>query len=292
VGLATSLYGASKGVAKPYKPQALHQDENAYNYGGSAEGTSAWRDELAKRDAGALGGADKDAQMAAMARNQQQGLLGQYQQMAAGKGPSLAQEQAKRMLGQAQAAQVANAANVRGGAGNQLVAARGAADLGGQLQAQANQQASELRAKEQLAAMDAQKGLLGDIRSGDFTARGMGEQRAAGALGARMGLEDRALGSSIQRDQDARAGEQWLEEARMGAGKSLSEQQQKDKDRWMQFGGDMMSGGGQVAGAGATKKLWAAGPPTSRTRRGEATRCTTMRGAPCPSPPPRMLRRW
>lgn len=290
IGLAASLYGASKKVATPYKPQALHQDENAYNYGGSAEAAEKWRSDLAARDAGALGAADRQQGQADAARGQQLDLLHNYRDMAAGRGPNLAAEQARGMLGATQAQQAAVAANVRGGAANQLVAQRQSAALGATMQGQVNQQISEQTARQQLAAMDAERGLLGDVRGGDFAARGMSEQRAAGALGARMGVDNTALGASIQRDQDARSGEQWLEDARAGRSAAVSAQQQADKDRWLRFGGNTMDAAGQVlgAGAGGGKKLCR--PARSSAGRVTALPSTTARAANSPYRP--SSRRW
>ena len=294
-GAAASYYGSKKKVDKPYQAQALHQNAGAYEYGGSPDALRDWRSSLAKRDAGALGAADRQMGQADAARAQQLDLLGGYQEMAAGRGPNLAAQQARGMLGAAQAQQTAAAANVRGGAANQLVAQRGSAALGATMQGQVNQQISEQTARQQLAATDAQRGVLGDIRGGDFTARGMSEQRAAGALGARMGVDQTQLGASIQRDQDSRAAEQWFEEAKMGARDRLTAQQQADKDRWMKLGGNMMEAGGKVygatAGAGGGKLC-----PPGASSAGTATAwpSTTARAAAStcprwsrPSAPPR-----
>ena len=264
--------------------------------------------ELAQRDAQGLAAANASAGQAQQARGLQGDVYGRqgavydrWAAMADGTGPSLAREQLKAGLGTAQAQQAAAAANTRGGAANQLVGARQAAQMGSAMQGQANQQAVMVRAQEQMGAIQGMGGAAdsmgqtaGAMRAGDFTARGYDEQRAAGALGARMGVEQAQQAANIQREQDRRANEQWLEEARMGARDKLTAQQQADKDRWLRFGGGMMEAAGSVYGksGGAGKLCRLAGPPTSRTPRGAVTPSSTTRASRRPSPPPRTSRRW
>ena len=314
-GAAYSAYKGMRGKkAAPYVPPEEKIDAQAYQYGGDSGATSRWREELANRDAQALAAANGSAAQAQQARGLQGDVYGRqgnvydrWAAMADGTGPSLAREQLKAGLGVAQAQQTAAAANTRGGAANQLLGARQAAQMGSAMQGQANQQAAMVRAQEQMGAISGMGGAAdsmgqtaGAMRAGDFTARGYDEQRASGALGARMGLEQQQLVAQMARDQATRDAFEWTQNARMGVSDKQRADQQAQKDRWMQIANGLMTtgatvvtkGGGFGSGGGGGQLCRPAGPPTSRTPRGAVTRCSTTRGRRRPSPRPRTSRRW
>ena len=201
------LYGTTMDTATMAGPKATTVAPNAasYEFGGSPLMRDRYRQELSGRDAQALAMAGGEAGAAQQARGLQGDLYGQYGAMARGEGPSLAAMQMRAGLDQAQQQAGQQAASVRGGAGNQLIAQRMAQQTGAALASQAAQATSELRQREQLAAMEAQAGLAGAMRQGDLASRGLSEQRAAGALGARMGLESQQMQGQMAMDEGRRA---------------------------------------------------------------------------------------
>lgn len=198
LGLATGLVKGA--VVGGDKVNQTPVDPNAYQYGGSPEATDLWRQELAQRDALAGGRLSLDARLSDEARGRQSALYDQYGALARGEGPSLAREQMRAGLDQSQQQASQQAASARGGAGNQLLAQRYAQQTGAQLASSAAAQGAQLRAQEQLAALQAQAGLAGQMRQGDLSARGLSEQRYAGSLDARMGMEGQQLQAQMARD--------------------------------------------------------------------------------------------
>lgn len=95
----------------------------------------------------------------------QKQLSGEYGNMIAGKGPTVAGLQMQQ--GQAAAMQglAAQAAGARGGADNQMMAMRNAQAAGAQQMAQNNMQSGMLRANEIQNAMQGQSGLLGGMQT-------------------------------------------------------------------------------------------------------------------------------
>jgi hypothetical protein len=237
-GAAASIYGASKSGGTVRTP--MPNNEN-YKFGGSNEAREAWRNGLAERDAAALGQADQWGAQGAQAREQQARLMGEYQDVAAGKGPSIAQMQLRQGQQEAAGRAAQMAANTRGGGGNILTAQRMAQSQGAEQAAAVNAQAAQLRAGEIERARDAQVGLASGMRTGDMSAQSLYEQRAAGALGARMDLE--------QTDLNARMGYDAAQRGELNRTNDLQVQQaQKNKDRWMQFGGSLIGAAGSTAG--------------------------------------------
>ena len=115
---------------------------------------------------------------------QQQGLFDQYGRMAAGQGPSLAQDQLQRGLGEGRAMATQAALSARGGnsAGGQFAAAGVAANMGGQ----AAMNAAALRQQEQMMAMGAQGQLAGQMAGQSLQGQLGMEQLYQGALGQQL----------------------------------------------------------------------------------------------------------
>lgn len=120
-------------------------------------------------------------------------MLDKYGAMEAGRGPSLAREQAWRGYGQAQAQATQTAASARGGGANALLANRAAQQQGGQLAMQTNQQAIENTRAEQLHAMDAQAGIASNMRQGDLATRGQDLGQANAQMDAQFRVADSSL---------------------------------------------------------------------------------------------------
>lgn len=128
-----------------------------------------------------------DQTQANQARLGLMGLANQYGQMAAGQGPSLAQMQLQRATDQ----NMQQAASMAATTGMGARGAGGLRQLGNQRAAIGQQMAADsglLRMQEQLAAMNAQGGLLSGIRGQDL---GAAQANQAAALQQR-GLNDQA----------------------------------------------------------------------------------------------------
>lgn len=127
----------------------------------------------------------------------QQAMFDQFGRMAAGQGPSLAQDQLQRGVGEARASATQAALSARGGnaSGGQFAAANVAANMG----SQAAMDSAALRQQEQMAAMGAQGQLAGQ----------MAQQSLQGQLGME-GLYQGALSSQL--DANLMAKQQRLDE--------------------------------------------------------------------------------
>lgn len=111
-----------------------------------------------------------------------------YRQMAMGQGPSLAQQQLQQGLQQAQAQQASMAAGARGGGANLAAAQMAASSQMGQQSAMANQQAAQIRAQEQIAAMQGYGGLAGQYGQQAGAMRGQ-DLGYAGMAQSGMGMQ-------------------------------------------------------------------------------------------------------
>lgn len=111
-----------------------------------------------------------------------------YRQMAMGQGPSLAQQQLQQGLQQAQAQQASMAAGARGGGANLAAAQMAASSQMGQQSAMANQQAAQIRAQEQLSAMQGYGGLAGQYGQQAGAMRGQ-DLGYAGLAQAGVGMQ-------------------------------------------------------------------------------------------------------
>ena len=103
----------------------------------------------------------------------QQGLANQYQQMAAGKGPSMANVQAQQQGQQNLQGQLAAMGSI-GGTSNPALASYNIGQQAGQIQNQTNQNAVMGRTAEEMGAMGAEGNLYGQMQGGALGAAGMG----------------------------------------------------------------------------------------------------------------------
>lgn len=108
---------------------------------------------------------------------QQQQLANQYQGLATGQGPNLAQSQLAQNTGQNMQQQAALMGSARGAQSNPGLVTRQAAQAGGNLQQQAVGQSATLGAQQQLAAMQ-QQGALQNQMAG-LASQGVGQQQQA-----------------------------------------------------------------------------------------------------------------
>ncbi len=117
----------------------------------------------------------------------EQGLAGQYGDIAAGRGPNPAMAALNQQTGQNVANQAALAAGQRGGASNVGLLARQAAQTGAATQQQAVGQAATLQANQQIGALGAQGGLQNQIAQQGLGEQGVGAQVYGVAGGANTG---------------------------------------------------------------------------------------------------------
>lgn len=179
---------------------------------------------------------------------QQQALLGQYGQIAAGQGPNPAQAQ----LAQATSANVANQAALlagqRGSGANVGLAGRQAAMAGGNIQQQAAGQAATLQANQSLAAMQAeasQQAALAGTAQNQISNQAGGLQAlnaaAQGAQGLAINNQNSILNSIGQKDSTSAGA--------TAAQNQVNEQQAQAKVKLISdlFGG-VAKGAGAAAG--------------------------------------------
>lgn len=162
-------------------------------------------------------------------RSQLQGMADQYGALAAGEGPSLAQDQLKAATDANIAATIAAQGSARGGNLNATQANAAAAGAG--MQQQAAQQAAMLRSQEQLQAMNAQAGLAGQL------------------AGMSVGREQAMLGAGQQglQFQQGQAQDFQMQNA------MLREQRRKERgDRWTEGIGMGLETAGTIVGAAAS----------------------------------------
>lgn len=160
--------------------------------------------------------ANADRQLALQARDYQDQAAQSYLDVLSGKAPSLAQQQLQQGLTTANAQAMQQAASVRGGPGNLLLANQQAQRQGAANSLAANAAASQLRARE----MDlARQGLLSSgsqMRGQDLEMRGQSQGQVK--MGADVELAQTGLNDAMVRQ---------LEQARMAA---LQGQQQGRSD--------------------------------------------------------------
>lgn len=131
-------------------------------------------------------------------RGQQQDLIGQLRQQAAGQGPSIAEQQLRRSTDRAIAQQQGLAASA--GPQNQALAARMAAQQGGAMQSGMAGQAADARMQEQLNAQQQLGGLLSGARGQDI---GLAQAQAQMGLQGMQLNDQRALELLRQEMQNA-----------------------------------------------------------------------------------------
>jgi len=141
------------------------------------------------------------------ARGLELSVYDRYQQMAEGRGPSVAREMAKQGADVAQQQALQLAASARGGGGNQLLAIRQAQREGALAQQRAMATAAQLGQQEQISAIGAMGDIASRVRSGDARAQEMAAARGRDFLGARQELERSVYQGEQQRslaDQEAK----------------------------------------------------------------------------------------
>ena len=250
-------YGTIKDIYSSSSPAQAQQQAPVY-YGGDAAATQRYRDQLARQDREASGEAARYRGMADQSRGMQRDVYGgfgemgsRYDAMYRGEGPSLGREMLQQGMSQAQQQAGQTAASTTGGAANALVAQRLAQQTGASLAGQAAGQAAQMRQQEQFAAMQgkaamlqAQGGLAGQMREGDYYGAGQMEGRAGQRLGAQMGME-----GQIYQGQLGQAGAD--QQAQMWAQGANIESEEARKARKQQFVSGLYQGAGKAAGMGA-----------------------------------------
>lgn len=161
------------------------------------------------------GMSDADRALSMEARGRQMGLADDLEAFLRGERTSLAQQQLKSGMIRAQQGAANQAANVRGGAGNQLAAAQDAtrASLIAGLQTNADQ--GQLRAQEEAAARGQLAGVLGQARGQDLGQRGQSQGQAE--FGTQTLLQQQAQNDAQQR---------FYEQLRLQAAQAAAQTQQ------------------------------------------------------------------
>lgn len=179
--------------------------------------------------------AEKLDALAGAAGRQYEGAYGalgdakaRFDALAAGQGPSVAQAQLEAASGRNIAAQMALAGQARGG--NLAQMANQAQATGAGMAMQTQQQLAELRAEEQLAAMNASAGLAGQMA-------GMANDRQMGTLG--MGQQ--AMGAQADRA--------------MAWGMAQQDQAQRRRESNLGFGLGLLEAGTGLAGTFSDRTL-------------------------------------
>ena len=168
-----SLLGAAVGGGKYSVPDYTINQQDFQNPVGNQAGN--WQQGMSNMlgattgsapvgSAAQAGGAQLNSGQYNQTFGQEQGLVGQYGQMAAGQGPSVAQNTANAQSQQGLNATLA-ALGSQSGASNPALAQRAAIDAGANAQAQATAGAIQGRTQEELAAMGAQTSLLGAMNN-------------------------------------------------------------------------------------------------------------------------------
>jgi len=233
--------------------------------------------------------ANQDRGLSMETRGRQMGLANDIEAFLRGEKSSLAQQQLASGMQRVNAEAANSAANVRGGAGNQLLAAEEARRAAQGSQLELNRQQGELRAQEEAAARGQLASLLGQTRGQDLGQRGQSQdqaqfvtqtemqQRAANdraqqfydslRLQAEQGASQakqaqgaaqqnaagQVLGINAQREQDAQQGKRDLVAGASSGGSALAQMGMSNGNAWSQPG---TSGGG--GGAPPTDEEWAA----------------------------------
>lgn len=225
-------------------------------YGGRAAPTMDWSM------------ANADHQLALQARDVQGEAIQSYRDVLSGKSPSLPQQQLQQGLATAQAQQAQQAASVRGGGGNALLAAQNAQRTGAGMALATGHQAAQLRAQEMNLA---RQGLLQggtQMRGQDLDMRGQSQgqtQMTAQNELAQRGLNDAMIRQLEQNRMAALSGQQAAKgqyasdklAAQQGNAQSAFQQQQaaqaqrnREQDYQRQLVGGVMQQGGSLAAMG------------------------------------------
>lgn len=242
---------ASGAMKETAKVQAKDPNAQAYQYGGSADATQQWRDELAARQ-----------QQMAQRRNTwdprlnndiaaQNRALGRFEDMAAGRGPSLAREQLREGQAEAQRRQMALAAGASGGAAGRQLAERNAQRIGADAALDTNRAAAQIRAQEQMGAAQAAANLSTGMRNASQDGGFNAQRFESEAMGMRLGLEQQQMQGAMALDQAALGQDRWEQETN---NRIAAENRQRKQALW---GGLTSAGAGMMGmGLGGGGKLW------------------------------------
>jgi len=140
---------------------------------------------------------DADRALSMGARQRQMGLADDLEAFLRGDRASLAQQQLKAGMLRVQQGAANQAANVRGGAGNQLAAAQDATRASLIAGLQTNAEQGQLRAQEEAAARGQLASLLGQARGQDLGQRGQSQGQAQ--FGTQTQLQQQAQNDAQQR---------------------------------------------------------------------------------------------
>jgi hypothetical protein len=193
----------------------------------------------------------------------QLGLAGQYQQMAAGNGPSLAAVQAQQQGAQNLAATESMLGSARG-SGNPAAAQSAAADAQAQGQQQIAQNAVAGRTQEELGALGAASGLYGNIAGQGLQQQSLGQnlnmfnagqQNQIGMsnqqnqLAANNAYLQALAGINAQQQQGQIAGQQLAANTQLGQENIQNSAYNNAANQNSKIFGSLMSGAGSIAGA-------------------------------------------
>lgn len=185
----------------PYQPDPSLYDTSGYGSISDAarQRAAAAQDRTAPTTDWTM--ANQDRGLSMETRGRQMALADDFDAFLRGDRSSLAQQQLASGMQRVNAEQANAAANVRGGAGNQLLAAEEArrAALGSQLEL--NKQQGELRAQEEAAARGQLAGLLGQTRGQDLGQRGQSQDQAQFVTQTEM--QQRAANDRMQQFYDS-----------------------------------------------------------------------------------------
>lgn len=230
--------------------QAPQTNKGSYVWGGD-------KNALPQETKRLTGFEDQSRALAQSARGDQAALATRYADMEAGRGPSLAREQLREGANTAANNASNLAASVRGGGGNQLLAMRDAQNAGVQASAAANESAAQVRAQEQLGAMQAQAALYQGMRAAD-------QQAYQNDMAARYGLEGQQLDANMQEDKLRMGAEQWAAQTNVGIDEANKQRKAALWGGLTNAGASMatmgMAGGGGGGGGGGapTEDEWEA----------------------------------
>ena len=201
------LGGWLDGAYDPAKPTDPYQvDTSLYDTSGygsisdaAKQRAAAAQDRIAPTTDWTM--ADADRALALDTRGRQMGLADDLEAFLRGERSSLAQQQLASGVQRVNAEQANAAANVRGGAGNQLLAAEEARRAALASGLELNAQQGLLRAQEEAAARGQLAGLLGQARGQDLSMRGQSQEQAQ--FGTQTELQQRAANDRMQQFYDS-----------------------------------------------------------------------------------------
>lgn len=258
------------GSKNQFQSKATDVERDDYYWGGDRkkadEEIAAARQRQGERIDNA--GADQYANLGMQSRQGAAEVAGAMRERALGLGQSIAQMQADRQMQQATAAQAAQSASARGGAGLAL-AQQNAANNIANAQGAISNQAQINAAQERMAAESAAMGAFGQLRAGDMASQQQAAQQALSQ--AQLNQQQRAMNDQA-----------WLNirNAQMQGGAQYNQQRASNQHGADAINAGVATGNAQTAQAntmgvlqsvadlamgGSAKKKEKGGPVTSGT---------------------------